>query len=180
MAQKNIEWELVEGQYRAGLRSLRDIGLEFNVSDVAIIKRARRDGWNRDLGAKIRARAADKVRKDAVSSLTTALTRTTEKELVEANATMQADIIRSHRRGISGSQALVVRLRAELESEENQKTIPLTARIDAAKKLAETLKTLIWLERQSFGLDDAADGNGKDAYEELLGRCQSAGLFISC
>lgn len=44
---KVIDWESVETQYRIGLRSLKDIGLEFDVSDAAIIKRARRDGWVR-------------------------------------------------------------------------------------------------------------------------------------
>ena len=46
---KAIDWESVEMQYRAGIRSLRDIGAEFGVSDVAIIKRAKRDEWTRDL-----------------------------------------------------------------------------------------------------------------------------------
>ena len=61
MTRKAIDWESVEIQYRAGIRSLKDIGNEFNVSDAAIIKRAKRDGWSRDLRAKIQAKAEAKV-----------------------------------------------------------------------------------------------------------------------
>lgn len=46
-ARKEIDWEAVEMQYRAGIRSLKEIGKEFGVSDAGIIKRARRDEWTR-------------------------------------------------------------------------------------------------------------------------------------
>lgn len=42
-----IDWEAVEIQYRRGIRSLKSIGDEFGVSHVGIIKRARRDCWER-------------------------------------------------------------------------------------------------------------------------------------
>lgn len=45
-----IDWAAVELHYRANLRSLKDIGKEYGVSDAGIIKRAKRDGWTR--GAK--------------------------------------------------------------------------------------------------------------------------------
>ena len=54
---KDIDWEAVEFHYRAGIRSLKSIGAEFGVSDAGILKRAKRDGWSRDLAAKIRAKA---------------------------------------------------------------------------------------------------------------------------
>jgi len=56
---RTIEWDLIEPHYRAGIRSLKDIGKEFGVSDAAIIKRAKRDGWVRDLAAKIQAKAGE-------------------------------------------------------------------------------------------------------------------------
>lgn len=42
-----IDWEAVEIHYRCGIRSLKSIGDEFGVSHVGIIKRARRDCWER-------------------------------------------------------------------------------------------------------------------------------------
>jgi hypothetical protein len=49
MARKVIDWEAVEIQYQAGVRSLKDIGVEFGVSDAGIIKRAKNEGWTRGL-----------------------------------------------------------------------------------------------------------------------------------
>jgi len=46
---KNIDWEAVEIQYRAGVRSLKDIGAEFGVSDAGIIKKARKEEWVRGI-----------------------------------------------------------------------------------------------------------------------------------
>jgi len=54
---KRVDWEAVEKQYRAGVRTLRDIAEEHGCSHVAIQKKAAKEGWTRDLGAKIRAAA---------------------------------------------------------------------------------------------------------------------------
>lgn len=40
-----------------------------------------------------------------------------------------------------------------------QKVIALPSRIKGMKDLADTLKTLVGLERQAFGIDDNANGN---------------------
>ena len=50
----SIDWNAVELEYRAGIRSLRAIGAQFGVSDAGIIKRAKRDSWVR--GTKPEAR----------------------------------------------------------------------------------------------------------------------------
>lgn len=46
---KIIDWETLSVHYRAGIRSLKDMGIEFDVSDAAIIKKARKEGWTRDI-----------------------------------------------------------------------------------------------------------------------------------
>lgn len=51
---KRIEWDLIEPHYRAGIRSLKDIGKEFEVSDAAIVKHAKKVGWVRDTTARSR------------------------------------------------------------------------------------------------------------------------------
>lgn len=42
------DWERIEFDYRAGVRSLREIAGEHGISHVAINKRAKRDGWERE------------------------------------------------------------------------------------------------------------------------------------
>lgn len=40
-----IRWDEIEAEYRAGIRSMRSISIEFGVSRAGIIKRAKRDRW---------------------------------------------------------------------------------------------------------------------------------------
>lgn len=44
---KSIDWESVEREYRAGIKTLRQIGDEHGVSHVAITERADKHGWIR-------------------------------------------------------------------------------------------------------------------------------------
>ena len=179
---KTIDWESVEIQYRAGIRSLKDIGGEYGVSDAAIIKRARRDEWARDLKAKIQAKADAKVSAALVSAEVRAQTKASERQIVEVNAQAAADIRLTHRSDIRRNRALVARLMDELEQQvgpenaalladlgeimrepdENgqdkrndlyRKIISLPERSKTAKTLAETLRITVDMERQAFGMD---------------------------
>ena len=85
-----VDWERIEADFRAGVKTLRVIASENGISHVAIAKRAKRDKWPRDLSAKIKAKAEALVNKRSVNSL---VTKATESEVVEANAHMQADVI---------------------------------------------------------------------------------------
>lgn len=186
-----IDWEAVELHYRAGVRSLKNIGSEFCVSDAGIIKRAKRDGWTRDLSAKIKAKADAKVSADAVSAKVSALTKIAEKEIVEANAELQARIRREQRTDITRSRKLVVTLLSELEGQTDNlelyeqlaellidsgdtdkdhsantkrwdafnKAMSLGNRSGTMKSLADSLKTLIALEREAFGIDGRKNGD---------------------
>lgn len=185
----DVDWESVEKEYRAGVKSLRQIGEECGCSHVAIQKRASSEGWVRDLSAKIRAAAEAKVTKDAVTNLVTVETKIAERELVEANAELQASIVRAHRKDISRSRRLALALLEELEQQTDnrdlyeqlgvmlanpddkgidklndlyRKVIALPSRVESIKKLADTLKTLVGLERQAFGLAENPDDGGKE------------------
>jgi hypothetical protein len=185
---KPIEWDLVEVDYRANIKSLKVIGAEYGVSDAGILKRAKRDGWVRDLGAKIRAKAESQVSAAAVSKQVSAKTRLTEQVVVDANATLQSDIILSHRTDIQRTRRLTLSLLAELEHQSEHadlyeqlgellaapdergqdkrlelfmKAMSLSSRTGTMKSLTEALRTLIALERQAFGIDKDEDkGDG--------------------
>ena len=51
------DWERIEQLYRAGLLSVREIAATCGVSHTAINKRAKAGSWDRDLKAKIQAKA---------------------------------------------------------------------------------------------------------------------------
>lgn len=48
------DWEAIESAYRAGALSLREIGAQYGVTEGAIRKRAKRDGWVRKGGTQVR------------------------------------------------------------------------------------------------------------------------------
>lgn len=161
---KIIDWEAVEIQYRAGIRPLKSIGKEFDVSDAAIIKRARRDGWERDLSAKIRAKAEAKVSAAAVSASVSEQTKANEREIVEANATMQRDIILAHRTDLQKLRARA----ADYEAELNDCTDELGKRVSILRQLADTQKSIIGLERQAFGIDADKNNSNGSSIEDVL------------
>lgn len=183
MTRKVIDWESVEIQYRAGVRSLKDIGREFDVSDAAIVKRAKRDGWSRDLRAKIQAKADAKVSEALVSARVSAQTKSRERDVIEANASVIADALLLQREDVRRGRTLVMSLFEELEHETAhrdlyqrlgelmqspddagvdklnelyRKVISLPQRIDGVRKLSESLRIQIELERKVLNIDERA------------------------
>jgi hypothetical protein len=197
MTRKAIDWEAVEIQYRAGARSLHDIGAEFGVSGAGILKRARKDGWTRDLSAKIKSKADAKVsaalvngevNAAEVNAEVNAQTEIAEATVIEVEAEVQARIRLAHRKDISRNRNLAMRLLEELEHttdnrelyaklgdllqspddkgndkryEIYRKVIELPSRIDSVRKLADTLRVLVSLEREAYGIksEEASDSD---------------------
>lgn len=180
MAKKETDWESIERDYRAGLLSVREIAAVYGVSHVAIGKRAKRDDWSRDLAAKINAKAEALVTTREVTKEVTMETKRTEREIIEANAEVIANIRLSHRRDISRSRNVAMKLLGELEASTDNielfeklgemmrqeddkgqdrlndlyhKVVSMAGRTKTMKDLADSLKTLVGLERQAYGLD---------------------------
>ncbi len=97
-----VDWLIVEKDYRAGIKNLRQIGAENNITEGAIRKRAKRDGWTRDLAARIQAKAEDLVRKEEVrkASTQTSLDVPTERQVVEVNAHAVAHVDLTNRKDV--------------------------------------------------------------------------------
>ncbi len=175
------DWEQIENAYRAGVLSLREIASAHGITEGAIRKRAKRDGWSRDLTAKIKSKADDLVRNSAVRSEVRTESSVPDRVLIEANAEVIATIRLEHRSDISRSRNLVIKLLEELESQtENRdlydqlgdlmrkpddkgmdklndlyhKVISLSSRSSTIKTLSDSLKTLVGLERQAYGMDE--------------------------
>lgn len=182
------DWERIEADYRAGLLSVREIAASNGVSHVAIGKRAKRDGWERDLQAKIKAKADALVTKSEVTKAVTAEQAATERRIVEANAQVIADVRVSHRRDIAKARALAMRLLDELDIQTDnpdlleqletaiseggdspdglmrafQRVTSTAGRIDSIKKLSEAMKVLVSMEREAYGIADEAKAEQSD------------------
>lgn len=191
------DWEKIEADYRAGVLSLREIAdANPGVNHVAIARRAKRDGWSRDLSAKIRAKADALVTDQAVTADVTPKRAISEREIIDANAQAIVSVRLSHRKDIQRSRRITMGLLEELEQQtgaENvalleqmgelmrreddkgqdrlndlyQKIISLPGRAKTMKDLGESLRVLVTLERQAFGLDDK-DSKPQDALTTLL------------
>jgi hypothetical protein len=198
MTTKQPDWERIEQLFRAGLLSVREIASACGVSHTAINKRSKAEGWERDLKAKIKAKADSLVSKREVSSKVSTETLATERGIVEANAEVIADIRMAHRTDIGRSRRLANKLLDELESlTDEQGTIKslikqfkegdqedgeamadmlalankigaLPSRTKTMKELAETLKTLVALERQAYDLDTKAGGHDADELSNMM------------
>jgi hypothetical protein len=178
------DWERIELDYRAGIKTLRQIAEEHGITHGAINKRAKRDGWERDLSERIHAKADALVSRAAVSSPVSADTRMKEQAVVDANAHAVADVRLAHRRDIHRARRLTNALLDELErqtdpdtlvlleelgellknpdektgrdrlNEVYQAVISLPERSKTMKVLAESLQKLVDMERQAFGMND--------------------------
>lgn len=174
------DWERIEADYRAGVLSVREIASAHGVSHTAINKRASKEGWVRDLSAKIKAKAEALVSKAEVSAEVSREKAETDRAIVDANAEAIARVRLSHRKDISRSRTLAMALLGELESqtldpdlferlgelminvggdaeirllEAYKRVISTPGRIDGMKKLSDTLKTLVGLEREAYGFE---------------------------
>ena len=185
---KAVDWERIELDYRAGIKTLRQIADENGISHTLVARKAKQQDWVRDLSAKINAKADAIVSKASVSSGVTMETPVAERQIVDANASKIADVRLAHRKDIQRKRAIVAGLMDELEAQvgpdnaalladlgdmlrspdENgqdklndlyRKIISLPERARTAKTLAETLRITVDMERQAFGMDaKGADG----------------------
>lgn len=115
--EKAPDWKVIEADYRLGVKSLRAIAAEHGITEGAIRQRAKRDEWTRDLSAKVKAKAEEKVRKAEVRTAlrTEPAYQATERQQVEVAATLQASVILEHRQDIRRSRAMFQNLMSELE-----------------------------------------------------------------
>ena len=182
------DWERIEAHYRARVLSVREIAAAHGISHTYINTRAKKFGWVRDLSKRIQGKADALVSTATVSSDVSTETALSDKAIVDANAQVIASVRLAHRSDISRSRSLVMSLLGEVEMqtadpelfdrlgelvvategdaeskllEAYRRVISTPGRIDGMKKLADSLKTLIGLEREAYGITgghDSGDG----------------------
>lgn len=192
---KRPDWEAIESAYRAGVMSLREIASQHDITHGAINKRAKKEGWERNLKEKINQKAEALVSKREVSTKVSTEKTISERILIEANAEVIANVRMEHRGDIRRARELTNSLFDELSAEcadvsalsklgdlmfnpdDNGRDklneiyhsiISLPERVKSAKALSETLKNLVGLERQAYGLDDAQPNKTASQLSELM------------
>lgn len=182
---KAIDWESVELNFRLGVKTLRNIATEHDCAESSIRKRANRDGWTRDLAAKVRMKAQSLVQKAAVRNVVRTETPV-ERQQIEVFAHAQSNVILRHRRDIQRARRFAMILISELETLTNnldlleqlrqsmyspdetgrdkrderfRKAISLSSRVAIMKTLADSLKNLIAIEYEVFGLNEGKESD---------------------
>jgi hypothetical protein len=188
---KDVDWPGLETAYRAG-RSFRLLAKEFGISSTRISQVAEENNWTRDLTAVIAEKTKSKLNAANLNAKLNAR-KASEREVVEATAEVQTNIVLAHRTDIQRGRKLTMALFEELELQtgnvdllkdlavlmfkdggESQdkrnelftKVISLSSRAGTMKTLAESLKSLVAMERQAFNIDD--DKGSVTPYEQQL------------
>ena len=152
---KQIDWEKIEAEYRAGVLTLREIAAASGITHGAVNKRAKRDGWDRDLSAKINAKVDALVSRAEVSSQ---VSKTTEKEVVEANARALLAVRLEQRADVRRTKARVADLFARLERRDGgAEELSFKEESACVKQLADAMKTAIGLECEVWGIANAPE-----------------------
>ena len=173
------DWERIELDFRAGILSLREMSGAHGISHVSIAKRAKRDGWDRNLSAKIHAKADALVNRAMVNSAANSGRLVTEREVVDGGAERIAQVRGSHRADIGRARALTMALLVELECQTGnlpglvalgeilrspnefgadklndiyQAVLSLPERTKTVKALSEALKNLVGMEREAYNI----------------------------
>jgi hypothetical protein len=177
-----VDWRGIETLFRAGALSIREIAKTHGLSDGAVRKRAKRDGWDRDLTAKVNAKVRSELVRSEVRTEVRTQDAVSERAIVDAGAAQIIALVRDHRVEISRNRAMITTLMGQLEMaagdrdlleqiiddqedgstgastkrrEALYRAVALPAHAGVLKSLADTLKTVIGLEREAFGITAA-------------------------
>lgn len=188
------DYDWATTQYRAGM-TLRMISDKTGISRGKLFDYFSNKGICRDIGQEVRNRTNQLLANDYVDMSQATQTADAE-QIISINATLQAALIREHRTDINRMRRLCMAMLQELEHQTHaldwyldlgeilrkeddkgvdklndlyHKVISTPGRVDSLKKLGETLKILIALERQAFGMrEDFEDSEIRKAKQAAL------------
>lgn len=189
---KGLNWVRIEAEYRSGIYSDRQIGGKHGISHTAVQKRAKKEGWTRDLAPRIALKRDQKLAQQAAHEKAAS---TTGEAMSEAVADVQVFIINKHRKASDRFQRVLGKMLKELEftgdhiaelkdalpklAEENNSVdktairkafndlASLPTRTTSIHKLTTSLAALVDIERRSHGIEDKQKSEEK-SYEERL------------
>lgn len=145
------DWQTIERDYRAGVKSLRQIAGEHGITHSAVANKARREEWTRDLSGRIAARTSELLGKAAVTGDVTTSGVEAEAKIVESNASLQASVVLRHRADAQRLSEKLARLAADMDSKE-AKSLPLPQQAKAFKCIVDAHCSLVGVERQGYGI----------------------------
>ena len=199
------DWEAIEGHYRAGVLSIREIAKQAGITDAAIRQKAKANNWERDLTAKVAAKVRTDLLRTELRTRTPEEKARSEKQIIDDAASPIVEVVRAHRRTITRAinivNTLASQLREAIEAREEivvtiheetagdmtverrnrmLRAVSLGGNVSTLKDLSVATKTYVGLERQAFGLadhDDAAPPTRTDDDDRKEAKAQFDGLI---
>lgn len=147
---KQPDWNAIEGEYRAGVESIRAIAEKYGVSDTAIRKQAKSKGWSRDPASTKR-----QIVKAAMAGGSQQSSQIELRTIHEAAAADVADM----ERGLRINRLCLVNLETAAQSATEPKEIKVI--VEAASSAIESI-------RRIRGLDDSGGGASNDGTGEEI------------
>ncbi|HHY3002283.1 TPA: hypothetical protein ACV5OP_004677 [Enterobacter hormaechei subsp. steigerwaltii] len=160
------DWEAIESAYRAGSLSVRAIGEKHGVNHATILKRANKEGWQRDLTEKVRAATKAKVTK-SVTKDGNQPPVVTDEQIIDQASDEAAAVVMAHRESLGAWRGITNKLRDFLEdadiTEENHASMSrsITAGVDAQIKVINA-------ERKAYNLDTEEGNKTVDDLSNLM------------
>lgn len=151
---RHNDWDWAQVQFETTDRSSADIATNIGVSPTALIARASNKGWTRNKGALVAKMTADMV-------LASRERMAEEKErklavIERVNVEMQANVLSTHRKDIRQARDICSTLFSELDTATPAEDVDPLSALDTKSRvlgrLADSMKTLMLLERQAYGI----------------------------
>jgi hypothetical protein len=140
------QWETVRAEREASGAPFRELAAKHGVSDAAIVKRAKAEGWSdgQDIQDAIRRKVSEKV-----SGLVSTANPKKRAEAISNEASKVAEVVHRHRREweqvvMLRQEALKVRADDQKEAFDRSKLAKITAEMTAIQQAGE---------RKAWGLD---------------------------
>lgn len=172
MPRLNVEtWAVIEQEYRTGAYSLREIGRRYGVSHQAVNSQAKKNGWKRDLSARLKAEVkrqtveqdGAKVDKGDAKDGNLPAPRVSDDEVVEKAAGVVVAKVNHHRRITEEQAKGIEAIQAQINSIlDKAKDLPLKAEdlrilAQAQRQISGAALNTINCDRRSYNMDEAVD-----------------------
>ncbi|GKS73677.1 hypothetical protein AVME950_02295 [Acidovorax sp. SUPP950] len=186
---RRADWEAIERDYRTGQFSDQELADKHGnvVSRQAISKRAKVQGWQKDLSREVRQATKAKLIAEQVAEQVAG--EVADRVAKSGNATVQAvlaaaetnkQVILGHRRDIAKVRDITMTLVAALETAaaetDGAKRLPLGELVLTAQRAGQSVARLQQLERVAFGLDEEDDSAGAAGVSKLTDAQRAARL----
>jgi hypothetical protein len=186
----DVDWEAIERDYRLGNLTNTELAQRHGVGRGSLLRKAKKEGWTRDLSAEVRARTRAALIGNESRGVADSSRPASDVDRVVAT---NVEVIERHRQMLAKGAEVTAKILAELdEATEHReeieeaieeetagdrsgkrrqmmlKAVSVASRASALNAISNAVRNFIAAERRSFNLDEPGEGGGDDTPLEKL------------